>query len=100
MELKEANGRLEIKLPGIVDLPVAGDLRDVLLDALARDTAAEVVLKAGAVERLSTAAVQVVLAAADGFKSAARHLEFDKPSSAVTEAFTQLGLAADLDKLI
>ncbi len=100
MELKDSNGRLEIELPGVVDLPTSAELRDILLDALARDTAADVVLKAAGVERMSTACVQVVLTAADGFKGAARRFEVDAPSNAVTETFTQLGLAADLQKLI
>jgi len=100
MELKDANGRLEIELPGMIDLPGSAELRDILLDALARDSAADVVLKAGGVERLSTACIQVVLAAANGFAGTARRLEVDSPSNAVTEAFAQLGLATDLQKLI
>ena len=100
MELKDSNGRLEIELPGVVDLPSSAELRDILLDALARDSAADVVLKAGGVERLSTACVQVILAATAGFKGAARRFEVETPSNAVTEAFAQLGLAADLQKLI
>ncbi|MDO8608616.1 MAG: STAS domain-containing protein [Phaeospirillum sp.] len=100
MELKDNNGRLEIELPGVVDLSASAELRDTLLDALARDTAADVVLKADGVERMSTACVQVVLAAADGFKGAARRFEVEAPSSAVTETFAQLGLAANLQKLI
>ncbi|WP_161539628.1 STAS domain-containing protein [Paramagnetospirillum kuznetsovii] len=100
MELKEGNGRLEIELPTVVDLPVAAELRDILLDALARDSAADVVLKAASVERLSTAAVQVVLSASGGFKGAARRFEVETPSAAVTETFTQLGLASDLQKLV
>jgi chemotaxis protein CheX len=100
MELKDNNGRLEIELPGVVDLPTSAELRDILLDALARDTAADVVLKAGGVERISTAGVQVMLAAGDGFKGAARRFEVETPSNAVTETFAQLGLTADLQKMI
>jgi anti-anti-sigma factor len=100
MELKEVGGRLEIDLPGVVDLPVSAELRDILLDALARDSAADVVVKAQGVERLSTACVQVLLAAATGFKGAARRLEIESPSAVVTDTFGQLGLAADLQKLI
>lgn len=99
MELKDNNGRLEIELPGVVDLPASAELRDILLDALARDTAADVVVKAGGVERISTACVQVMLTAGDGFGGAARRFEVDAPSRAVTETFAQLGLAADLQKL-
>jgi chemotaxis protein CheX len=100
MELKEGNGRLEIELPAVVDLPVAAELRDILLDALGRDSAADLILKASGVERLSTAGIQVMVAASGGFKGAARRLELESPSAAVTETFNQLGMAADLQKLI
>jgi chemotaxis protein CheX len=100
MEFKEGNGRLEIELPAVADLPVAAELRDILLDALGRDSAADVVVRAGGVERLSTACVQVLLAASGGFKSAARRFELENPSGPVAEAFTQLGLAEDLRKMI
>jgi anti-anti-sigma regulatory factor len=99
MQLKEANGRLEIELPSVVDLPVSAELRDILLDALARDTAADVVVKAAEVERMSTASVQVILAAAAGFLGAARRFEVESPSEAVVATFAHLGLAADLTKL-
>lgn len=99
MELKEGNGRLEVDLPAVLDLPMAADLRDTLLDALSRDSAADVVLKAAQVERISTATVQVVLAAAAGFAMAARRLEVEAPSRAFVTAFAQLGLTAELDKI-
>lgn len=100
MELKENNGRLEVELPNAVDLAVAGELRDVLLDALARDTAADVVLKAASVERASTAAVQVVLAAVPAFRTAARRLEIEDPPEALAATFRHLGLAEDFNNLI
>lgn len=100
MDLRESNGRVEVELPVLVDLPASAELRDLLLDALARDSATDVILKAHAVERMSTACVQVVLAAAAGFKGAARRMEIEGAGPAVTETFTQLGLAADLQKLI
>ncbi|CAA7618755.1 STAS domain-containing protein [Magnetospirillum sp. SS-4] len=100
MDLRESNGRIEIDLPVLIDLPASAELRDLLLDALARDAASDVVLKAQAVERMSTACVQVVLAAAVGFRGAARRMEIEGAGPAVTETFTQLGLAAELQKLI
>lgn len=99
MELKENNGRLEIELPGVLDLPTASELRDILLDALSRDSAADVVLKGGAVERIATACIQVVLAAATGFRLAARQLEVENASEAMASAFRHLGLGDDLAKL-
>ncbi|MBC7906053.1 MAG: STAS domain-containing protein [Rhodospirillaceae bacterium] len=100
MELKENSGRLEVELPNAVDLAVAGELRDVLLDALARDSAADVVLKAAMVERASTAAIQVLLAAANAFRLAARRLEIENAQEALAATFRHLGLAEDFDNLI
>ena len=99
MELEARNGRLEIRLPAVVDLPASSDLRDTLLDALARDAGADVVLRADAVERVSTAFAQVVLAAASGFRAAARRLEVEAPSPALTASFHHLGLEAELELL-
>ena len=99
MELEVRNGRVEVVLPAVLDLPAAGDLRDTLLDALARDAAAEVVLKADAVERISTAAVQVILAAIPGFNAAQRRIELEGAGSAVSDAFRLLGAEAEFDML-
>lgn len=99
MELKEINGRLEVELPSALDLTGAGELRDLLLDALARDSAAELVLKGGAVERIAAAAIQVILAAVPAFAAAARRLEIEDASPALATAFRQLGLGEDFDNL-
>ncbi|MCR6631801.1 MAG: STAS domain-containing protein [Magnetospirillum sp.] len=99
MELKDNSGRLEVELPSVVDLTAAGELRDLLLDALAKDTAADVVLKAGAVERIATAAIQVVLAGVPAFRTAARRLEIEDVSQGLAAAFRHLGLGNDLDDL-
>lgn len=99
MELKEINGRLEVELPSALDLTGAGELRDLLLDALAKDSAAELVLKGGALERIATAAIQVILAAAPAFGTAARRLEIEDASPALATAFRQLGLGEDFDNL-
>lgn len=99
MELKENSGRLEVELPGAIDLVGAGELRDLMLDALARDSAADLVLKGAGVERISTAAVQVILAGVPAFRTAARHLEIEDASSAMATVFRQLGLGEDFDNL-
>lgn len=99
MEVKETSGRFEIQLPAVLDLPSAADLRDVLRDALLRDTAADVVMRAAGVERASTAAVQVILAAAASYGDATRRLVVDAPSPAMAMAFSQLGLAGDLERM-
>ncbi|EPY00783.1 STAS domain-containing protein [Magnetospirillum fulvum] len=100
METKESHDRLVINLPEIVDLLAAGELRDTLLDALVQDGNRDVALKADRVARLSTAAIQVILAAAPGFAGAARRLILDSPTAPVVEAFGRLGLNEELRKLI
>lgn len=99
MELTESNGKLEISLPPVLDLPAACELRDILVDAVARDTGADAVLHCAGVERISTAAIQVMLSAAAAFSTAARGLELASPTPSMIQAFAQLGLAADLDQL-
>lgn len=100
MELKDNHGRLEIALPGVLDLPAAAELRDLLLDAAARDIGADVVLDGSAVERASTAAIQVMLAGGVALRLAARRLELEGASDALVATFQHLGLASDLDTLI
>ncbi|HLO77981.1 MAG TPA: STAS domain-containing protein [Magnetospirillum sp.] len=100
MELKENNGRLEVELPASADLATAGELRDLLLDALAKDSGADVVLNGRAVERIATAVIQVVLAGASAFRTAARRLDIEDASQAMIAAFRQLGLGEDFDNLI
>lgn len=100
MDISDINGRLEIQLPVSLDLPSASELRDVLLDALAHDSGAEIVLKAAAVERASTAAVQVLLAGAAAFKGAARHFAIEGANEPLAAVFRHLGLAAEFDKLV
>jgi len=99
MEVKDSQGRLEIELPEIVDLPAAGELRDLLIDALGREGGEPLVLKADRVARLSTAAIQVILAAARGFAAAARPFALTRPAVAVAEAFARLGLTDELKTL-
>lgn len=100
MELKDNNGRLEVELPGTLDLVTAGELRDLLLDTLAKDSAADLVLRAAAVERIATAVIQVILAGEPAFRTAARRLEIEDASPALAASFRQLGLGEDLDKLL
>lgn len=100
MELKENNGRLEVELPVVADLATAGELRDLLLDALARDTAADVVLHGQSVERIATAVIQVMLAGVPAFRTAARRLEIEDASQAMAASFRQLGLDEDFDNLL
>lgn len=99
MEIAEHNGRLVIDLPAVLDLPAAAELRDLLIDAAARDTAADVVLNFINVERISTAATQVILAGAGALRLAARRMDAEAVPETVTAAFHTLGLTAQLTQL-
>lgn len=99
MEIVEHNGRLLIDLPAVLGLPAAAELRDLLIDAAARDTAADIVLNFNNVERISTAAAQVILAGAAALRLAARRMDAEAVPEPVTAAFTTLGLTAQLNQL-
>jgi anti-anti-sigma regulatory factor len=99
MELKENNGRQEVQLPAVLDLTAAGELRDLLLDTLAKDTAADVVLEGAVVERIATAAIQVVLAGVSALRTHARRLEIENASQSLEAAFRQLGLGEDFENI-
>ncbi|NFV81737.1 hypothetical protein [Magnetospirillum aberrantis] len=100
MEIKDNNGRLEVELPGIVDLIAAGELRDLMLDALAKDSAADLILRGQAVDRICTAAIQVILAGVPAFRTAARRLEIEDATHMLEASFRQLGLGEDFDNFL
>ncbi len=100
LKMDSHDPRVEIHLPAVIDLPAASQLRDALQDALAHDTSAEVALSAGGVERIGTAGVQVILAAAAAFKAAARHLTVEGAPAPMRDAFRILGVAGDIELLV
>lgn len=81
------------KLPANLDMTALEDLKDNLL---ARVDQPELTLNASAVERLSTAAIQLILAAAKTMEAAGGTLNITKPSEAVEHIFSQLGLTQEL----
>lgn len=100
MEIFEQNGRLVIELPAVLDLPAAAELRDLLIDAAARDTSLDVVLNIANLERISTAGIQVVLAGITALRAAARRLVADNINDTTISAFQTLGLTAELTHLL
>ncbi|MCA1907695.1 MAG: STAS domain-containing protein [Magnetospirillum sp.] len=100
MEINEQNGRLVIELPAVLDLPAAAELRDLLIDAAARDTSLDVVLNFTNLERLSTAGIQVVLAGIAALRSAARRLVAENVNDTTISSFRALGLSAQLTHLL
>lgn len=85
---------IEVCLPSVVDLPCAGELRQIL-----RENIHSVVIDATEVERISTAAVQVILAAEKELKSKGGNIGFVKVSESMIQAWQDLGLASQLASL-
>ena len=92
------NAATVVDLPAVADLAAAEGLRDHLLDALVAGEG-DLVLRAEGVERLSTACVQVLLAAGASLSARGNRLILTNPSPAVDEAFDRLGLGADLHNM-
>jgi anti-anti-sigma regulatory factor len=87
------NGAVE--LPAVLDALAA----DELLDSLRRCVGA-LTLDAGAVERVSTNAVQVLIAASREGAPAAPRFRLRNPSSALVAGFAELGLAEHLESWV
>lgn len=88
----EEAGRVRLGLPGDLDLPMAQPLVDSLRHGLG--TSADVTVQADAVERVSTACVQALLAASRHAAESGQSFIIAKPSEALAEACDDLGLSA------
>jgi anti-anti-sigma regulatory factor len=78
-----------------LDLPAAERLHEELLGAVAKG--AEIEIATGAVERVSTAALQVLCAAVRDARTQGRALRLVRPSAALRTAARRLGLTAALE---
>ena len=78
-----------IALPAVIDLDSLDGIRDGLLDAIEEGS---VTLGGGAVERVSTNALFMLISAAETARR--NHFEFaiEQPSAALTTAIERLGL--------
>lgn len=89
--------KTSVALPAIVDLDSLDGIRDGLIDAIEEGA---VVVDAGAVERVSTNGLFMLLSAAQ----TARRNQFDfaitQPSAALTTAIARLGLDAQFSGMI
>lgn len=99
MEITHKNNKLMVALSGSLDLVMAGDLRDLMLEALSQDSIGGVILQGAAVEHVSTACIQVVLSAAQSLRTGGRSLEIESPSVFLAESFRRLGLQDDFNAL-
>ncbi len=97
MDLKEIDNQMVVELPPQMDLPAADELRALLLDVLARTPICPLTLSVGKVERITTAAVQVLLAARQTAATAGWVLRLDGHSPAIANAQAHLGLSREFE---
>lgn len=86
-----------ITLPAVIDLDSLDGIRDGLLDAI---EAGPVAIGAGAVERVSTNALFMLISAAETARR--NHFEFAivQPSAALSSAIERLGLSAQFSGMM
>lgn len=93
---QEDAGRITLDLPEDLDLPMAPALVDSLRHAF---TVGDVIaVRAGAVERLSTASIQALMAASRVAEQGRQVFTIVAPSQGVQAACSDLGLAPWLEK--
>jgi anti-anti-sigma regulatory factor len=86
-----------IALPEVIDLDAIDGIRDVLIEALEEGP---VTVQAGAVERVSTNALLLLVSAAE---TARRHhfdFKIETPSAAMSAAIERLGLDAQFSGMM
>ncbi len=88
----EEGGRVRLGLPSDLDLPMAQPLLDSLRAGFASSTG--VTVQADAVERISAACVQVLVAAARDAADRGAAFAVAAPSEVLTDACEDLGLGA------
>ncbi|WP_297107962.1 STAS domain-containing protein [uncultured Devosia sp.] len=86
-----------VALPEIIDLDAIDGIRDQLIDALEDGP---VTVQAGAVERVSTNALLLLISAAETARR--HHFDFaiEAPSAAMTAAIERLGLDAQFSGMM
>lgn len=86
-----------VTLPEVIDLDAIDGIRDVLIDALEDGP---VTVQAGAVERVSTNALLLLVSAAETARR--HHFEFtiEAPSAAMSAAIERLGLEAQFSGMM
>ena len=89
---------LVIDLACDLDLSVAGELKDQLLDAVHGDS--DLVVDASSVERLTTPCVQILIAAARSLTEQGSGLVLKSPSEPFVSAFSDLGLSAVMQQWV
>ena len=86
-----------IALPAVIDLDSLDGIRDGLLDAIEEGP---VTLGGGAVERVSTNALFMLMSAAETARRNQFEFAIEQPSAALTSAIERLGLGAQFSGMM
>ncbi|WP_170926543.1 STAS domain-containing protein [Devosia lucknowensis] len=86
-----------VALPEVIDLDAIDGIRDVLIDALEEGP---VTVQAGAVERVSTNALLMLVSAAETARRHQFDFKIEAPSAAMTTAIERLGLGTQFSGMI
>jgi anti-anti-sigma regulatory factor len=86
-----------LALPAIIDLDSLDSIRDGLIDAVEEGA---VTVTAGAVERVSTNALFMLISAAETARKNHNEFTIEAPSAAMTSAIARLGLDAQFSGMM
>ena len=86
-----------IALPAVIDLDALDGIRDELIDAIEEGP---VSVAAGAVERVSTNALFMLISAAEAARRNQYGFAIKQPSAALTGAIERLGLSAQFSEMM
>jgi anti-anti-sigma regulatory factor len=86
-----------VALPAVIDLDAIDGIRDTLIDALEEGP---VTVAAGAVERVSTNALLLLISAAETARRHQYDFAIEAPSAAMTTAIERLGLGAQFSGMM
>lgn len=92
-----SKAKKSVALPAIVDLDSLDGIRDGLIDAIEEGP---VTVKAGAVERVSTNALLMLISAAETSRKNQFEFRIEAPSAAMTSAIERLGLGAQFSGMM
>ena len=86
-----------VALPAIIDLDALDSIRDSLIDAIEEGA---VTVTAGAVERVSTNALFMLISAGETARKNNFEFAIEQPSAAMTSAIERLGLGAQFSGMM
>lgn len=99
MHTQEITHGLQLCLPANLDLASAEELCSILNNSKGQPEVVKLKLLGHDVERISTAAIQVILCAAASYQTMSKELILSSPSEKLQTAFELLGLKSQLNEL-